>query len=99
MESLNTGLPQEYNCFPLCWYSRQLKNQVVSTTNTGGGGRRQLLTIFIFLAGVWPTTIYFVIIQPGFGQLLSNLVIFYHQQSSHNRFKSFFLLRTLQLID
>ena len=40
----------------------QLKNLVILTTKTGGGGSGQLLTIlFIFLTGVRPTTNYFVI--------------------------------------
>ena len=39
-------------------------------------------SILQVLTGVRPTTNYFVIFQPGSGQLLSNFVILYHQKTS-----------------
>ena len=60
----------------------QLKILVVLTIKTGGGDWPTTTYFFYFLSGVRPNTNYFVIFQPGSGQILSNYVILNFQKPS-----------------
>ena len=78
----------------MCFFDLQPKLSFAETWNQASGNLPDLCArlnthigiVGDFLTGVRPTTNYFVIFQPGSGQLLSNFVIFIGEKLVYDTF-------------